>query len=67
MEPMGQGIGPEIGRDIEPIDMNYGIEPTWVGRDIEPSRSTTWCWANWSFIGEEDQYIFFFIQFVPIL
>ena len=34
---MGLGVGPEVGRGIEPREMGCDIEPTWVGRALNPT------------------------------
>ena len=42
MEPMGLGVGLDMGRGMEPIEMGYDVESTWVSHDIEFNRSMMW-------------------------
>ena len=41
MEPMGLGVGPEMGHGMETTEMGCDVEPTWVGCDVEPNCSMT--------------------------
>lgn len=42
IEPMGLDIGPIVGRGIELNKLDFLVELTWMGHDIEPNRSMTW-------------------------